>query len=116
MHDANTSGKFLCKLAERGADIFMFVERKWCCPIVNVPSVWLKAEDNIAILKIVPYADWLNAAGKKTRNMIRKAEKSGLKTQTIEMSDNSQRASGESTTRHQSDRVGRFHTTDGNWT
>ena len=84
LHDFAPSERFLEKLAERGVDIFTFPERKWCCPITNPPQGWLTAEDNIALLKIVPYADWLNTVGKKTRNMIRKAEKSGVKTEVAE--------------------------------
>ena len=84
LQDFAPSEQFLEKLTERGVDIFTFLERKWCSPIANPPKEWLKAEDNIALLKIVPYAEWSSAIGKKTRNMIRKAEKSGVKTETIE--------------------------------
>ena len=75
------------KLAERNVDIFTFVERKWCCPVTNSPREWLKVEDNVALLKITPYTDWLSAVGKKTRNMIRKAEKSGVKAEVVPPSD-----------------------------
>jgi hypothetical protein len=87
LHDVSLSRRFLEKLTERGADIFTFVERKWCCPIGNPSSSWLKTDDNIALLKVVPYANWLSAVGKKTRNMIRKAEKSGVKTEVVSYSD-----------------------------
>ena len=86
MLDSPTS-RFFEKLAERGVDIFTFVERNWCCPISNPPSEWLKAEDNTALLQITPYDEWLAKVGKKTRNMIRKAEKSGLKVEVVKPSE-----------------------------
>ncbi|HTY76117.1 MAG TPA: hypothetical protein VMD05_11210 [Candidatus Nanoarchaeia archaeon] len=87
LHDFAPSDQFLKKLAERDVDIFTFLERQWCCPIPHPPQEWVTAEDNIALLKIVPYAEWLSAVGKKTRNMIRKAEKSGVKTEVVEPTD-----------------------------
>lgn len=71
---------FLEKMRERGADIFSFLERKWCNTLSNPPRSWVKADDNVALLTITTYDDWLKNVGKKTRNMIRKAEKSGVKT------------------------------------
>jgi hypothetical protein len=87
MRDFHPTDRFFEKLAERGVDIFTFVERSWCCPISNPSSKWLKTEDNIALLKITPYNEWLAAIGKKTRNMIRKAEKSGVKTEVVAPSE-----------------------------
>jgi hypothetical protein len=72
--------EFLEKIRERGADIFTFLERKWCHTISMAPKSWVKADDNVALLTITTYDDWLKNVGKKTRNMIRKAEKSGVKT------------------------------------
>ena len=78
---------FLKKLADRGVDIFSFIERKWCFTIPKPEDSWVKAEDNIALLQTKNFADWLGAVGKKTRNMIRKAEKSGIKTEVVEPSE-----------------------------
>jgi hypothetical protein len=86
IRDFVPSEKFFEKLAERGIDIFTFVERKWCCSITNPPEKWSKSPDNIAIIKISNYNDWWSSVGKKTRNMVRKAEKNGIKTQVIEPS------------------------------
>ncbi|MCW4044474.1 MAG: GNAT family N-acetyltransferase [Candidatus Bathyarchaeota archaeon] len=81
MRDIVPSDRFIEKLGDRGIDIFTFIERKWCNTISNSPQSWLKAEDNIALLKVVTYDEWQKNIGKKTRNMIRKAEKSGVKTE-----------------------------------
>ncbi|MGE5638310.1 MAG: hypothetical protein ACM3WQ_06355 [Chloroflexota bacterium] len=70
--------KFIQKVKERGIDIFSFLERTWCCPIQNPSPIWIKAKDNIALLTLTNYAEWLERVGKKTRNMIRKAQKSGV--------------------------------------
>jgi hypothetical protein len=74
----------LQKLGERGTDIFTFLERKWCCKIQNPHKSWARAEDNIALLHLKSYDEWWNSISKKTRNMIRKAEKSGIRTFTAE--------------------------------
>lgn len=78
---------FIVKLAERGVDIFTFVERKWCTTISNPPHFLVKTEDNIALLQLASYEDWWKNVGKKTRNMVRKAEKSGIKTEVVEPSE-----------------------------
>jgi hypothetical protein len=80
--------RFLEKLEERGVDVFTFIERKWCCTIPNLPKSWVKTEDNIALLNVTTYEDWLKLVGKKTRNMIRKAEKSGIQVQVAQPSEN----------------------------
>lgn len=86
--DIVPTGAFLEKLADRGADIFTFVERKWCCSRGIEPAAsWVKAEDNVALLQVTTYDEWWNKIGKKTRNMVRKAEKSGVKTEVVEPSE-----------------------------
>jgi hypothetical protein len=78
--DVVPTSQFLEKTRERGADIFSFLERKWCNSLPKTPETWAKASDNIALLTITTYDEWLDKVGKKTRNMVRKAEKSGVKT------------------------------------
>lgn len=85
--DIVPTAKFCSKLAEYGADVFTFIERRWIKPIDNPQSDWIKTEDNIALLHITNYSDWLTKVGKKTRNMIRKSEKSGIKTEVVIPSD-----------------------------
>jgi len=72
------------KLRKKKVDVFTFIERRWCCPIKSPSNSWLKSEDNIALLTITTYDEWLKLIGKKTRNMIRKAEKSGIITRIAE--------------------------------
>jgi hypothetical protein len=78
---------FLEKLADRGVDIYTFLDRKWCCPILNPNANWVREDDNIGLLEIKSYEHWWQAIGKKTRNMVRKAEKSGIKVEVVEPSD-----------------------------
>ena len=85
--DATPSEAFLEKLEERGVDIFTFLERRWCCPINNPPGSWVKSKDNVALLEVKDYAGWWSGVGKKTRNMVKKAEKSGIKVSVVEPSD-----------------------------
>jgi hypothetical protein len=78
---------FLEKLRERGVDIYTFLDRKWCCPIPNTPAGWIREEDNVGLLEIKTFDAWWQAIGKKTRNMVRKAEKSGVKVEVVEPND-----------------------------
>jgi hypothetical protein len=75
---------FIEKLADRGIDIFTFIERKWCYTIPKPSNSWVRTEDNIALLQVTTYDCWWENIGKKTRNMVRKAEKSGIKTEVVE--------------------------------
>ena len=77
----------ILKLDERSVDIFTFVERKWCCPISNPPGTWTRTDDNIGLLEIKDYESWWNAIGKKTRNIVRKSEKGGVKVTVAPPSD-----------------------------
>ena len=78
--DVLPTEKFVEKLKDMGVDIFTFIERKWVHTIPNPPRSWIKADDNIAILQIPSYDEWWKNVGKKTRNMVRKAKKSGVTT------------------------------------
>jgi hypothetical protein len=78
---------FMEKLADRGLDVFTFVERKWCFSISNLPSSWVRAEDNVGLMRLTSFREWWDSVGKKTRNMVRKAEKSGLTTSVVEPTD-----------------------------
>jgi hypothetical protein len=71
------------KLEERGVDIFTFLERRWCHTFQNSKS-WIRGKDNIALLHLTNYDDWWKNIGKKTRNMVRKAERSGVRTEIAE--------------------------------
>ena len=72
--------ELLQKLGERGTDIFKFLERSWCCKIQNPKKSWAKSDDNVALFHVKNYDEWWKSIDKKTRNIIRKAEKSGIST------------------------------------
>jgi len=78
------TAELLQKLKERGIDLFSFAERKWCPRIQNPEESWVRSDENIALLKLSSYDEWWKEIGKKTRNMIRKAEKSGVKASVAE--------------------------------
>jgi hypothetical protein len=80
--------ELLGKLRERGVDVFSLLERNWCYQLSHPAKTWAKASDNIALLRLTNYEEWLKAIGKKTRNMIRKAEKSGVRTVVAEPDEN----------------------------
>jgi len=85
--DILPTDEFLEKLRQRGVDIFSFIERGWCSKLPNSPSYWIVGKDNIALLRVTSFEDWWKAIGKKTRNMIRKAEKSGIKVQIAQVDE-----------------------------
>jgi hypothetical protein len=87
MKDIVPSKSFIEKLSDRGIDIFTFIERKWCYTLPTSSSSWSKTKDNIALLQVPTYDQWWQNVGKKTRNMVRKAEKNGVKTQVVEPSE-----------------------------
>jgi hypothetical protein len=84
LQDVNPTEDFIEKLAGTEADILTFVERKWCCPLAKQQKHWAKTEDNVALLQLTTYDQWWGDIGKKTRNMVRKAEKSGVETEVVE--------------------------------
>jgi len=85
--DVVPTKELIQKVAERGVDIFNFLERKWCNQIPNPAKSWVKTDDNIGLLHLTTFGEWQKNIGKKTRNMIRKAEKSGIKVEVVEPSE-----------------------------
>lgn len=86
--DVPFSERFFDKLKDHDVDIFTFVEKSWCSSLTFTPSdKWLKTEDNIALLQINTFDEWWEKIGKKTRNMVRKAEKGDVKVALAEPSD-----------------------------
>jgi hypothetical protein len=78
----------LNELREKGVDIFTFAERGWCFEAFDPPSNWVKAPDNVALLCIDSYEEWLKGIVKKTRhNPVKRAEKKGIKTAVVESSE-----------------------------
>ena len=86
-NDIMPTDEFLEKLADRGVDIFTFLDRRWCHPVTNVPTNWVKENDNVALLEATDFGSWWDKVGKKTRNMARKAEKSGIKVEVVSPSE-----------------------------
>jgi hypothetical protein len=83
--DVIVKEEFIKKLHELGVDIYTFLERTWCCPISNPLERWVRIDDNVALLEIKSIDDWFRSVGKKTRNMVRRAEKSGVKVSMVEL-------------------------------
>ncbi len=74
-------------LRSKEVDVLTFIERRWCSSLSRTSVSWARCEDNVALLHIKSYADWLATIGKKTRNMIRKAEKNGIETVVTQPND-----------------------------
>jgi hypothetical protein len=83
--DVPATDEYIKKLRERGVDIYTFLERSWCCPITDPQSSWVRTDDNVGLLETTTLTAWFTAVGRKTRNMIRKAEKSGVKVKVVEL-------------------------------
>lgn len=83
--NASPSEELIKKLDEQGIDIYTFLERTWCCPIIQPPKNWIRTDDNVGLLEITTHDNWFSSVGKKTRNMVRRAEKSGVKVSVVEL-------------------------------
>jgi hypothetical protein len=86
--DAPPNEELVKKIREIDVDIYTFLERTWCCSISNPPDSWIRADDNVALLKITSLEAWFSAVGKKTRNMVRRAEKTCVKLNVVELTPN----------------------------
>jgi hypothetical protein len=83
--DVHATEEYLKQLRERGVDIYTFLERTWCSPIKNPPENWKRSDDNVGMLEVTTLDAWFTLVGKKTRNMIRKAEKNDVKVSVDEL-------------------------------
>jgi hypothetical protein len=84
--DITPTERFVEKLGERGIDVFTFVERSWSHKIPNPPESWAKTSENVGLLHVKNYDEWLEKVGEKTRIMIHRAEKSGIRVEPAEPS------------------------------
>jgi len=78
LKDVYPTEAIIKKIKQIDVDIFTFIERGWTHKIMNPQTNWKKADDNVALLQVPSYDKWLKNIGKKTRNMVRKARKSGI--------------------------------------
>jgi hypothetical protein len=87
----DTHGKeFIGEVKRNGADVFTFIERKWCHTIQKPTNSWLKSSDNVAILPVTTYDEWWRRTIKtETRNRIRRADKSRVTTEIVEEDEKS---------------------------
>ena len=69
---------YIKKLRDLNIDVFTFIERAWSKPILSPNKKWIRTTDNVAILNLTTYDSWWKKIGKKTRNMVRKSQKSGI--------------------------------------
>jgi hypothetical protein len=83
IRDITPSDELIQKLRDRGADIFTFLERKWCRTMPNSAKSWAKTQDNIALFHVTTYEEWLRIVGKKTQHDSQ-SRKSGARTDVAE--------------------------------
>jgi hypothetical protein len=84
--DVTPTDRFVEKLGERRIDLFTFIERSWSHKIPNPPEPWTKTSENVGLLHVKNYDEWLEKIGEKTRIMIHRAEKSGIRVEPAEPS------------------------------
>jgi hypothetical protein len=83
LHDADHTAELLADLKKRGVDLFTFVQRSFMQH--ERRYLFLKENECIALLKISSFDNWWNfQANKKTRNLVRKAQKSGVIVEPVE--------------------------------
>lgn len=76
LYDVEPNREVLRYLLGRGVDLFSFISRDF---ITTRTLPYPRIKDNVALLEISTYEKWWNEQiNKKTRNSVRKAEKSGI--------------------------------------
>ena len=71
-------------LATEKVDVFSFLETKTPHNLkVGTNTGWYKSNEILLLYELNSYDEWWNAVGKKTRNMVRKAEKNGVITSAV---------------------------------
>jgi len=84
LEDVKITGELVRLLRDQEADLFTYVERTFLeNSKVALINGALRDTDDIALLKVDSYEEWWQRIGRKTRNMIKKAEKSGVKVEII---------------------------------
>jgi hypothetical protein len=83
--NARVNEAFVKELTEQNVDIYTFLERTWCCALTYPSRDWIRADDNVGLLEVTNFDEWWSTVGKKTRNMVRRAEKSGVVVSIVEL-------------------------------
>lgn len=80
LYDANLDRKLILELKNSNTDLFTFISRDY---VAKREYPFKKEKDNVALLRIKSYEDWWSKIGKKTRNMVRKAARKGVKVNVV---------------------------------
>lgn len=81
LFSALPSKEDLWSLSQKGVDVYSFPVRTFLGEHLDLANlnadvvVWM---DNVALLKLYSFDHWWKSIGKKTRNMVRKAERQGV--------------------------------------
>jgi len=86
IEDNNPTKDLLNNLKNKGVDLFTFVQRRFMKDVQRYP--FPNEVDPIALLKITSYEDWWRfQIRSEERNRVRKAEKKGIKVETVEIDE-----------------------------
>jgi hypothetical protein len=86
LYDSDPTTELLVDLKKRQVDLFTFVERSF----IQHEHKYLISNENesIAVLRISSFDDWWNfQINKKARNLVRKAEKIGVRLELVEVNE-----------------------------
>ncbi len=79
LYDVRPDRATLKRAFDLGADLFSFIRREYV-ETVSAPLPYPRLMDNVALLRVSTYDTWwTKQITKKTRNMVRKAERAGIK-------------------------------------
>jgi len=79
------SQNLIAYLADKKVDLFSFLDNNFHT-LATDNNGWLKSYDILLLHEVQTYQDWWKKVGKKTRNMVRKAEKNNVITSVIQPS------------------------------
>lgn len=84
LEDVYPSESQLEQLRLSGADVFMFVERDWCFNYADLPSECVAVKDNVALLSVETYAEWLADIKRRTHhNPLQRALNKGVEVRAV---------------------------------
>jgi hypothetical protein len=88
IYDVNITAELIAILKNSGSDFFTFIQRTFIEGHNEFPLPFTKQYENIAIMPIKSFDDWwINVLGKKERQSVKKANKSGIEVRRIHIND-----------------------------
>lgn len=87
MYDTEPDKYLLHDLKSRGVDLFTFIERSFLGSSARKEHSFFRSSETIGLLRLTSYDDWMNSIPSKTRQIVRKAQRMGLKVRVVDIDE-----------------------------